>query len=140
MGYLTIGEAIRKERKGKKITGKRLASMVNCSEQAISQYERGVRPLKTEMLYSIAEALSVPVETLLPKDGAQPIPLIAVITDREGEVVAAIPMDGGDCMLNKDYTLRFCADKDLSFEPVQVAPDKSLIRCRIEEQATHNRR
>jgi hypothetical protein len=64
----------------------------------------------------------------------------AVITDIEGEVIAVIPMNGGECILNKCYTLRFCADKDIAFQTVQVAPDKTLVRCEIKESATINRR
>ena len=61
MSYEEICEAIRRERKCKELTLKQLADLVHCSEQAISQYERGVRPLSTKMLCKIAEALDASV-------------------------------------------------------------------------------
>lgn len=54
-----IGARLRKARKS---TGKSLqyvADALNCSVQSISQYERGIRPLKVETVQKIADALGV---------------------------------------------------------------------------------
>lgn len=52
-----IGQSIRQKRKARGITMKELGSMIGCSEQAISQYERGERRLNVVSLIMIANAL-----------------------------------------------------------------------------------
>ncbi len=58
-------DAIRKKRKEKKLTIRQLASMIGCSESAVSQYETGKRCPDYEMLLKIAEALGTSVSYLL---------------------------------------------------------------------------
>lgn len=53
-----IGQRIKKERKEKGLTLKDLGQAVGLSEQAISQYERGVRLVSNEMLKRIYDVLA----------------------------------------------------------------------------------
>ena len=52
-------ELIRKYRKKKQLTMKQLGEKIDVSEQAISQYERGLRNVNLETLIKIAEALEI---------------------------------------------------------------------------------
>lgn len=58
------GLRIREERKKQKLTLKTMSEMLGCSEQAVSQYERGTRPVRSEMLEKIARVLQIPVQSL----------------------------------------------------------------------------
>lgn len=64
---MNTGELIRKYRKEKKMTMKDLGEIVGVSEQAISQYERGLRKVSLEILIKISSALSVSVNDLSEK-------------------------------------------------------------------------
>lgn len=64
---MNTGELIRKYRKAKKMTMKELGKIVGVSEQAISQYERGLRNVNLETLIKISNALNVSVNTLSEK-------------------------------------------------------------------------
>jgi transcriptional regulator with XRE-family HTH domain len=64
-----FGGLVRTERNSQGLSMKELASRVNVSEQAISQYERGVRNLKREMGSKLAEALGYTAFNLLDKYG-----------------------------------------------------------------------
>lgn len=61
---MKTGEKIRKIRKQQKLSMKELGKRIGLSEQAISQYERGVRNISLEVLYAIANALNVSIEDL----------------------------------------------------------------------------
>lgn len=61
---MTIGEAIRKYRKVKKLTQKQLGELSNTSESTIKQYELGKRQPRIKQLKQIAEALEINVEEL----------------------------------------------------------------------------
>ena len=63
-----IGQAIRQRRKELKITMKKLGSKIGCSEQAISQYERGERRLNVVSLIMIAKALQCTTDDLASKE------------------------------------------------------------------------
>ena len=54
------GKRIREVRKQKGFSLQRVADSIGCSVQAISQYERGTRPLTIDMVKKIAVALNVP--------------------------------------------------------------------------------
>lgn len=41
-----------------------MSEMLGCSEQAVSQYELGTRPIRSEMLEKIARVLQIPVQSL----------------------------------------------------------------------------
>ena len=58
---MKTGELIRKYRKKKQLTMKQLGEKIDVSEQAISQYERGLRNVNLETLIKIAEALEIPL-------------------------------------------------------------------------------
>ena len=51
---MKTGELIRKYRKKKQLTMKQLGEKIDVSEQAISQYERGLRNVNLETLIKIA--------------------------------------------------------------------------------------
>lgn len=57
------GARIRAERKKQGFTLKTMSEMLGCSEQAVSQYELGTRPIKSDMLEKIANVLQVPVQS-----------------------------------------------------------------------------
>jgi len=60
-----IGENIKKFRKNKKLTQQNLADILEISIHAIRKYENNSREPKIEMIYSIANALDVPVVDIL---------------------------------------------------------------------------
>lgn len=62
---MTIGENIRHYRKLNNLSAKALADKLNCSAQAILQYERNERKPSLDILTSISEVLSIPVEILI---------------------------------------------------------------------------
>jgi len=59
-----IGQAIRSRRKELKMSMKELGEAIKCSEQAVSQYERGERQVPLMALYAIAQALQCKVTDL----------------------------------------------------------------------------
>lgn len=59
-----LGKQIRKLRKEKKMTMKELAKNVDVTEQAISQYERGIRTPSQQIVKKIALALDVDIDSL----------------------------------------------------------------------------
>ena len=61
---MNTGEKIRKIRKSKNLSMKQLGNLVNLSEQAISQYERGLRKISLENILKISEVLQVPLKEL----------------------------------------------------------------------------
>lgn len=58
------GSKIRELRKNKGISMKQLGLMIGVSEQAISQYERGLRKIPLENKIKIAKALQVPINDI----------------------------------------------------------------------------
>ena len=58
---MTTGEKIRDMRKSRRMTLQELANKLNCSQSAISQYERGTRQASAPTLAKIANALQCPV-------------------------------------------------------------------------------
>ncbi|MGN9160032.1 helix-turn-helix domain-containing protein [Clostridium sulfidigenes] len=56
---MSIGENIRIARKNKNITMKQLGENLGITEQAISQYERGVRTPNTKLILKISSILEV---------------------------------------------------------------------------------
>ena len=64
---MKTGELIRKYRKKKQLTMKQLGEKIDVSEQAISQYERGLN-VNLETLIKIAEALEIPLFLLTKKE------------------------------------------------------------------------
>lgn len=57
---IEVGKRIREARKKAERSIAWLANMVGCSTQAISQYERGVRAINSDMVKAIAAVLEVP--------------------------------------------------------------------------------
>lgn len=64
---MSIGENIRLARKDKSISMKTLGSKLGITEQAISQYERGLRIPNTKLIFKIAEILDVKPSELDPE-------------------------------------------------------------------------
>lgn len=62
---MKTGELIRKYRKKNKLTMKQLGEKINVSEQAISQYERGLRNVNLETLIKISTALNTSIEKFI---------------------------------------------------------------------------
>ena len=62
---MDTGNKIRKVRKNKHLSMKELGRMIGVSEQAISQYERGLRKVPLEIVFKISEALDVSITYLL---------------------------------------------------------------------------
>lgn len=58
---MNTGNKIRYERKKQGLSMKQLGKMIGLSEQAISQYERGVRKISFDTLKKISKALEVPI-------------------------------------------------------------------------------
>lgn len=65
---MSIGEQIRKHRKGAGISQKELGNRLGISQQQIAQYENGKRIPKIETLQKIAIALGVPSYEILGYD------------------------------------------------------------------------
>lgn len=63
--HATIGNRIRLEREKKQMDQKELATKVNKTAPMISGIERGTKKINLELLFSIANALDVPVYKLL---------------------------------------------------------------------------
>lgn len=61
---MDTGNRIRKVRKFNNLSMKELGKMIGVSEQAISQYERGLRKVPLEVLFKISDALDVSVTYL----------------------------------------------------------------------------
>lgn len=68
---MPTGEKIKKIRLKNGITQKKLADLLNTSQQNIAQYESGKRKPKIETLHKIAHALNVPVTELVESDVLQ---------------------------------------------------------------------
>lgn len=62
---MSIGNCIKKHRKDKGLTQKKLGELVGISEVMVGQYERGIRNPKYEMLKQIATALNISIEDLV---------------------------------------------------------------------------
>lgn len=58
---MSTGDKIRHERKKQGLSMKQLGKMIGLSEQAISQYERGVRKISFDTLMNISKALEIPI-------------------------------------------------------------------------------
>lgn len=64
---MTIGENIRKIRKSKGLTMKDIASKLEMTEQAISQYERNIRTPNTKLIIKISNILNVSPQEIDPE-------------------------------------------------------------------------
>ncbi|WP_410208731.1 helix-turn-helix domain-containing protein [Fusobacterium sp.] len=66
---LKIGENIRKVRKSKNISLEKLADKIDKSKSTVAKYECGLLKISVEVLYEIADAMKVSVNTLLVPQG-----------------------------------------------------------------------
>ena len=71
---MSIGKNIRKLRKEKKITMKKLGEKIGISEQGVGNYERDERKPNIEILNKIADVLNVPITQLIDSE-TEPIKL-----------------------------------------------------------------
>ena len=62
---MTLGERIKQARKNKGLTQEELAFITGISISAITKYESNLREAKIEMLVKIADALKIPIESLI---------------------------------------------------------------------------
>ena len=73
MDYVALGKRIRTERTVHKWTQARLAQEVNLSVSFLGHVERGTRKASMETVVAIANAMQVPLESLL-SDSLLPLP------------------------------------------------------------------
>ena len=66
MDYKSIGEQIRKHRKGLKLSQEEVGEMVEVSTSFIGHIERGTRKASLETVVKISRALHVSIDTLIP--------------------------------------------------------------------------
>lgn len=59
---INIGKMIKFKRKEKGLSGELLAKKIGVSQQQLSRYERGVNDIKVNTLYSITQALNIPID------------------------------------------------------------------------------
>ncbi len=59
------GANVRRIRKEKGLSMQNIADKLNCSMQAVSQYERGTRKITLETAKKLAAALDVPLDSLI---------------------------------------------------------------------------
>lgn len=81
---VTIGERIRFFRRAKKMTQARLAEAVGRSDDAISQFERGLIVPSVETLIALSRTFSVPVDALISSGGPR-----EVAGERKGNIEQA---------------------------------------------------
>ncbi|WP_180559345.1 helix-turn-helix domain-containing protein [Arsenophonus endosymbiont of Apis mellifera] len=60
---INIGKMIKFKRKEKGFSGELLAEKIGVSQQQLSRYERGVNDIKVNTLYSITQALNIPIDS-----------------------------------------------------------------------------
>ena len=65
-----LGDLIREQRKLARLSLRDLAGMSRVSNAYLSQVERGIHEPSLRVLRAVAEALEVPLETMVPSDGA----------------------------------------------------------------------
>ena len=95
---MKTGELIRKYRKKKQLTMKQLGEKIDVSEQAISQYERGLRNVNLETLIKIAEALEkagyeVDRKVIFIKESVKEVGAYKAILKLHKEVSVEIPFE-----------------------------------------------
>ncbi len=79
-----LGEFIREQRSGARLSVRRLSDMAGISNPYLSQIERGLRRPSAEILQQIARALRISAETLYVRAG------ILDARDREGNLAESI--------------------------------------------------
>lgn len=60
---IDIGKMIKFKRKEKGLSGELLAEKIGVSQQQLSRYERGINDIKVNTLYSITQALNIPIDS-----------------------------------------------------------------------------
>jgi transcriptional regulator with XRE-family HTH domain len=73
-----FGSRMKRKRTELKLTQKELGKKVNLSGSAITQYEKGIREPKKEMLYKLADVLEVDIDFFAPTSDSKPSKYIAV--------------------------------------------------------------
>jgi transcriptional regulator with XRE-family HTH domain len=145
-----FGGLIRRERKEQCLSMKELASRINVSEQALSQWERGTRRIKSEIASALAEALGSSTGDILRKYGHSRWFLAALGWDEEMwaglsqsspscSKVIETPNDALIILLEKmgyyvnerddgSYSIRFPDDHTLKIKPadLETITDKSV--------------
>ena len=112
---MTIGERIKQARKAKGISQRELGAILGCKQQNLAQYENGKRNMNVNSLLKIAEALHVPVSSLIdepkpttPTDHTES--RLNQLVEECGELISASARYRrhlhGDRTLNEKYTER----------------------------------
>ena len=63
----TFGWNLRNERNRQRVSQEKLAERAGCSVDTVKRYEKGIIGMRLDMAWFLAEALQVPLESLLPK-------------------------------------------------------------------------
>src|SRR5687767_15489317 len=82
-----LGSFIREQRRGARLSLRKLSDLAGISNPYLSQIERGLRKPSAEILQAIAKALRISAETLYVRAGI-------LDEDREQDLVAEILKDG----------------------------------------------
>lgn len=69
-----IGNSIRRVRESVGMTREQLADGIGCTDEMISQYEDGIRPLETTVFFSIVQTLGVTPNDFAPKSMREKAP------------------------------------------------------------------
>lgn len=83
-----LGSFIREQRRGARLSLRKLSDLAGISNPYLSQIERGLRKPSAEILQAIAKALRISAETLYVRAGI-------LEEDREHDLVAEILKDAG---------------------------------------------
>lgn len=94
---MNTGNKIREIRKNKGLSMKVLGQMIGVSEQAISQYERGLRNINLETLFKISNALNIPLKSICSPDIGD---MEKLPNNKGGELLKNIYND----LINKEYS------------------------------------
>ncbi|KQV18258.1 hypothetical protein ASC97_29820 [Rhizobium sp. Root1203] len=86
-----IGKSIRELRKARRLTQRSLGELVDRSEDAISQIERGVNIPTIETLASISSALGVSLDQLMHADDGMISDERARLLSRANSILATLP-------------------------------------------------
>ena len=76
--WMDLGQFIREQRNGARLSLRRLSDMAGISNPYLSQIERGLRKPSAEILQQIARALRVPLADLLREEGPMSWQRVAV--------------------------------------------------------------
>ena len=123
---MTAGKNIRKLRKEKGLTQKKLGELCGMNEVQIRQYELGKANPKYETLKKIADALDVPIQSLMENNADEHSTVLdnksqfdSYYTDNEALEIAQFLKN------NPDYKVLFDATRNVKAEDIETV--KSIL-------------